>query len=379
MATITYNKHKYIGKWEIIDNSVWKYSFNYPQKNKTIVSFDLDDTLISTKSKKKYPISADDWIEINNSKNRLTETFKTNNIIIFSNQSKMKGQEELIKSKFEQVINYFQLPLTVYISGNYDHYRKPNIGMFQLMLKDFYNDNINEIETFIFIGDAAGRPKTRKHPKDFSCSDRKFCYNIGYFYDKDFEFKTPEEYFDNQKEEPFDWNEFDTSTIKFDKTVNFTPSKTQEIILFVGYPASGKSTFYETHLKPAGYAHVNQDELKTLAKCLSMTKKYIKEKKSICVDNTNPSKEIRQKYIQLSKDNNIPIRCIYFNVDLPTAKFLNSYRTNISNKNIPEISYNVYKKNFIEPSIEEGFSEVIKTDVILDSNLINEKYFNFKY
>ena len=180
MATVTYNKHKYIGKWEIIDNSVWKYSFNYPQKNKKIVSFDLDDTLISTKSKKKYPISADDWIEINNSKNRLTETFKTSNIIIFSNQSKIKGQEEKIKSKFEQVINYFQLPLTVYISGNYDHYRKPNIGMFQLMLKDFYNDNINEFETFIFIGDAAGRPKTRKHPKDFSCSDRKFCYNIGF-------------------------------------------------------------------------------------------------------------------------------------------------------------------------------------------------------
>lgn len=379
MATITYNKHKYLGKWEVIDNSVWKFSFNYNQTNKSIVSFDLDDTLISTKSKKKYPISADDWIEINNSKNRLTELFKTNNIIIFSNQSKMNGQEETIKSKFEQIINYFQLPLTVYISSNYDHYRKPNIGMFQLMLKEYYNDDINNINSFIFVGDAAGRPKTKKHPKDFSCSDRKFGYNISYFYDKNFEFKTPEEYFNNEPEESFEWNEFDKSTIKFDEKIDFTPSKTQEMILFVGYPASGKSSFYENYLKPADYAHINQDELKTLAKCLSLTKKYIKEKKSFCIDNTNASKNTRQKYIQLCKDNKIPIRCIYFNVDLLTAKFLNSYRANISDKNIPEISYNVYKKNFTEPTTEEGFNEVIKTDLILNSNLINEKYFNMKY
>ena len=379
MTTFTYNNHSYTGKWEIIDNSVWKFSFNYPVINKNIVSFDLDDTLITTKSKKKYPINAEDWVEINNSKNRLTETFKTSNIIIFSNQSKMKSQTETVKSKFEQIINHFQLPLTVYISANYDHYRKPNIGMFQLMLKDYYNDDINNINSFIFVGDAAGRPKTKKHPKDFSCSDRKFGYNIGYFYDKEFTFKTPEEYFNNELKEKFEWDEFDKSSIKFDETVNFTPSKNQEIVLFVGYPASGKSTFYENYLKNNGYEHVNQDELKTLAKCLTLTKKYIKEKKSICIDNTNASKDTRQKYIQLCKDNKIPIRCIYFNVDINTAKFLNLYRANTSDKNISEISYNVYKKNFTEPTTEEGFNEVIKTDLVINSNQINEKYFNMKY
>ena len=379
MTTITYNKKKYTGKWEIIDNTVWKYSFDYPVIRKSIISFDLDDTLISTKSKKKYPVSADDWIEINNSKNNLTEAFKTNNIVIFSNQSKMKSQTETLKSKFEQVISYFQLPLTVYISGEYDCYRKPNIGMFQLMLKDYYNDDINNLNSFIFIGDAAGRLKTKKHSKDFSCSDRKFGYNIGYFYNKNFEFKTPEEYFDNIQPEPFDWGEFDKTNIKFDETINFKPSNNQEIILFVGYPASGKTTFYENYLKSFNYVHINQDELKTLSKCLTLTKKYIKEKKSICIDNTNPSKETRQKYIQLCKENKLSIRCIYFDVDLNTAKFLNAYRANISDKNIPEISYNVYKKNFTEPTLKEGFNEIFGTTTILNSNLINIKYFNMKY
>ena len=147
----------------------------------------------------------------------------------------------------------------------------------------------------------------------------------------------------------------------------------------VGYPASGKSTFYDNYLKPAGYSHINQDELKTLSKCLTLTKKYLKEKKSICIDNTNPSLETRQKYIQLCKDNKIPIRCIYFNIDLQTAKFLNLYRANVSDKNIPEISYNVYKKNFIEPTLKEGFKEMFITCVNLNSNLINKKYFYMKY
>ena len=114
--------------------------------------------------------------------------------------------------------------------------------MFQLMLKEYYNNNINEIETFIFVGDAAGRKK------DFSCSDRKFCYNIGYYYDKEFTFKTPEEYFNNKKEEPFDWNEIDKTIIKFDEKIDFIPSNSQEIILFVVPPAYGKSSFYKQYL-----------------------------------------------------------------------------------------------------------------------------------
>lgn len=41
-----------------------------------------------------------------------------------------------------------------------------------------------------------------------------------------------------------------------------------ELILFVGYPCLGKSSFYRRHLEPAGYKHINQDTLRTRDKCV---------------------------------------------------------------------------------------------------------------
>lgn len=38
----------------------------------------------------------------------------------------------------------------------------------------------------------------------------------------------------------------------------------QDIIIFVGSPGSGKSTFYKRLLQPLGYVRINQDTLKTV-------------------------------------------------------------------------------------------------------------------
>lgn len=44
---------------------------------------------------------------------------------------------------------------------------------------------------------------------------------------------------------------------------------TPDIILFVGSPAAGKSTFYREHLLPKGYTRINQDTLKTCDRCVA--------------------------------------------------------------------------------------------------------------
>ena len=41
------------------------------------------------------------------------------------------------------------------------------------------------------------------------------------------------------------------------------------MIIMVGFPGSGKSSFVKSVLLPKSYTHVNRDTLKTMAKCIS--------------------------------------------------------------------------------------------------------------
>lgn len=56
-----------------------------------------------------------------------------------------------------------------------------------------------------------------------------------------------------------------------------------EIVLFVGYPAMGKSTFFGKYFRPHGYIHVNQDTLRTRDKCVQGVEEALKERKSCVV------------------------------------------------------------------------------------------------
>lgn len=57
-----------------------------------------------------------------------------------------------------------------------------------------------DLDQSFYVGDAAGRPADGIHPKDFSCSDRKFASNVG------IKFYTPEEYFLGEAPRPFSWD-----------------------------------------------------------------------------------------------------------------------------------------------------------------------------
>ena len=125
--------------------------------------------------------------------------------------------------------------------------------------------------------------------QDFSCSDRKFAHNVG------MNFATPEAFFDGEAEADFSWQSIDPSGLPTSGTPcsgNITSSK-QEMILFVGYPGAGKTTFAKTYLVPAGYEWVNRDTLKTAAKCKAAVRAALAAGKSVVVDNTSPTASAR--------------------------------------------------------------------------------------
>ncbi|KAG0366947.1 hypothetical protein BGZ54_004664 [Gamsiella multidivaricata] len=200
-------------------------------------------------------------------------------------------------------------------------------GLWHWLEARFLEDNveIDRAESY-YVGDAAGRHDGWKvgAVKDFNNTDRKFAGSLN------IQFQTPEHFFLNQvcPDEMWSFGSFDPKTWPKDAPL-FSPSSTPllptpgacEVIVFCGYPASGKSSFAQKHIISTGqYDYVNQDILKTKEKCLKTVEESLRNKRAVVVDNTNPDAPTRAPYIALAKKYNVPVRCFLFvaNKDLAT-------------------------------------------------------------
>lgn len=68
-----------------------------------------------------------------------------------------------------------------------------------------------------------------------------------------------------------------------------------EMIVFVGYPASGKSTLARQLCDLKAYVQVNQDTLGSAERCWKKAREELNNSKSVIIDNTNFFKEQRQR------------------------------------------------------------------------------------
>ena len=168
-----------------------------------------------------------------------------------------------------------------------------------------------------------------------------------------------------QKPAKFEWRTLDPKALKVSKELPYKSedliAKEQEVILFIGFPASGKSTFAKTYLIPHGYVHVNRDTLGTPAKCLKLTKESLAEGKSVVVDNTNPSVSARAPYLKAAEAAGVPVRCFHFQTSLELAQHMNNFREVFSEgtqRHVPMVGYNMFKKHFQAPDEDEGFTEI---------------------
>jgi len=76
------------------------------------------------------------------------------------------------KTKVVAVFQQLDIPISVYAATEKDIFRKPRIGIWNELLKDYNIAGDVDIEKSIFVGDAGGRDADGKLQKDFSCSDR---------------------------------------------------------------------------------------------------------------------------------------------------------------------------------------------------------------
>ncbi|KAI5809648.1 polynucleotide kinase 3 phosphatase-domain-containing protein [Peziza echinospora] len=363
--------------WRVIDKSllVAKYSsttaaapnYSIPRK---VASFDLDSTLILTSSGNVHAKSASDWKWWNPLvPDRLKELYSQGYLItIFTNQGGLsleKGGTKLdnFKLKVAAILSTLDIPLILYGATTNDHFRKPRTGMWNELAEEYDFDvhGVDKDASFL-VGDAAGRDG------DFSASDRYFANNVG------IKFHTPEEHFLGQPARPMK-DAFDPAAIIAAGSTATSPNEDEafsktadvELVLLVGSPGSGKSSYARRHLAPLGYERVNQDLLKTRPKCLKAASEFLEAKKCVAVDNTNPDVETRKIWIDLAKSYSVPIRCIYVTTPSKVCEHNDAVRAfggDVVNpehrKVLPRIAFAGYNSRFKEPTLAEGFTDITK-------------------
>ncbi|XP_060602378.1 bifunctional polynucleotide phosphatase/kinase-like [Ruditapes philippinarum] len=328
--------------------------------------FDIDFTVIKTASGRKFATGASDWEWWDESvPDKLRELHKDGyRVIFFTNQAgieKLKVQPEELQRKIEAIIKELDIPVLAFVCTGENHYRKPSTLMWEYW-ETKCNQGVKVDRTkCLYVGDAAGRAKewAPGKPKDFSCSDRKFAANLGV------KFQTPEEFFLGEDPAKFAWQSVDPNTVlkKTDVASKEYHSKSPEMVIMVGAPATGKSTFRKRYFEPHGYIAVNRDTMGTMQKCVKAATEALKTGKSVVADNTNPTQAARKEFIDCAKKSGVPCRCFVMDTPIDLAHHLNYVRQNQTKggvRRIPDVGYNVYKKNFEAPSKAEGFTEIIQ-------------------
>lgn len=277
-----------------------------------VAAFDLDWTLIRT-VKGRFPKDENDWAFL---PHRLTilKAYRDAGytLVIFTNQGYKGAKLVTAIARVNNVITALVKdgiqPFVFAATGDGSVYRKPGAGMWQVFLQ--YLQRPVDFKNSVYVGDAAGRPE------DHSADDIQFAQAVG------LTFHTPEEIF---------------------PVTQVDVPDTQAMFIFVGMPGSGKSSYYEKYLQPLGWVHANQDILKTRPKLLSTIATALASGRSVAVDATNPDPAKRRDYTMLAIQYQVPTIILYF--------VANGYdRNKLRPHPVPDIAYNMYFKNLVEPS-----------------------------
>lgn len=150
-----------------------------------------------------------------------------------------------------------------------------------------------------------------------------------------------------------------------------------EIVLVMGYPASGKSTWAEQHFK--SHRRVNRDSLgdKSIEDLVPIAERALDEGAPVVLDNTYPDRASRASIVALAKRRGVPVRAVWLDTTIEDAqynaverlvrrhgKFLMPDEIKKASKKDPNTFGPTvlfrYRKVFEEPTTAEGFAAVEK-------------------
>ncbi len=147
---------------------------------------------------------------------------------------------------------------------------------------------------------------------------------------------------------------------------NATSSETQRIVVLVGLPGSGKSTYLDS----LGITPISSDPVRQLladdatnqtihARVFSTVRYLVRQRLAIgrpvtYVDATHLTPTERRPYIKIAQRYGCQIEALFFDVPLEVCLMRNQTRDRI----VPEDAMRKMAAKLVPPSVDEGFSRV---------------------
>jgi predicted kinase len=128
-----------------------------------------------------------------------------------------------------------------------------------------------------------------------------------------------------------------------------------ECVLLIGIQGSGKSTFYKEHFFHS-HVRINLDMLKTRNREDIYLAASFQAKQKFVVDNTNPSRADRKKYIELCKMFHYKVIGYFMEPDLENCILRNEGRQ--GQAKVPIVAMKGTLKKLEKPSFDEGFDRL---------------------
>lgn len=283
---------------------------------KKIAAFDFDGTLVRPREGRRFPKDRTDWRWMRPSvPDRLRELAASGEwqLMIITDQTK-GWKEDMIAD----VVAAIGVPIEVLVHRTT---KKPDTSAIVA----------RGVTPAFYVGDAAGRSG------DWSDCDRAYAVALG------IPFHTPEEFF--------------PAPPPRERTVPDGPP--HEVVIMVGYPASGKSTIAHDLVVRRGYRHINGDLLPTPSAMMRAAKKHPAE--AIVFDSTGGTIARRKTFIDWAKANGRSVRILWVTTDIDTSMDWNVERAARGGASVPAIAYYTFRKRFEPPTEDEG-APVITVD-----------------
>ena len=132
-----------------------------------------------------------------------------------------------------------------------------------------------------------------------------------------------------------------------------------ELVIFTGLPGSGKSTYFREHFA-ATHVHVSKDLMPNARGREDRQRMQIESAlaagRSVVVDNTNPSREVRAALIAIGRRFGARIIGYYFDADARTCIMRNRARE--GRARVPDVAIFTTRKKLQVPELNEGFDEL---------------------